>query len=196
LRLSFPKKDCRSALSVSSDGDKASCEERAHDAIDRCTIDEGYLAIPDHIAPPVAVAADPPPGWIDKTMIVYAAPPANGQTMAPTIVVGRDALAEGESFREFCNRQIDTFRAGLPEFYREHEEHGRVGDLDAFQIRFSWRAAAGLLRQRVFFISAGQGVIVTYAGTAAAEDYDAYDALFEQNLATLRIRPMQADTMS
>ncbi len=151
------------------------------------------MAIPDTITPPVVVTAQPPAGWVDKTMIVYAAPSLPGQAMAPTIVVGRDALAERESFREFCNRQVSTFQAGLPEFHREYEGPGRVGQFDAFQIRFTWRGGAGLLRQRVFFIAADSGVIVTYAATASADDYDEHDAVFEQGLASLRIEPAHGD---
>lgn len=147
------------------------------------------MTIPDYMAPPVTVSSEPPSGWIDKTMIVYAAPPVPGQATAPTIVVGRDATVAGESFREFCNRQVDTFRAGLPEFHREYEEPGRLGGRDAFQIGFSWRSAAGVLRQRVFFIAAENGVIVTYAGTASVDEFDTYAALFEEHLATLRIDP-------
>lgn len=149
------------------------------------------MTIPDYIKPPVTVSCEPPSGWIDKTMIVYAASPATGQVMAPTIVIGRDALVVGESFREFCNRQVDTFRAGLPEFHREYEEPGRFGGRDAFQIGFSWRSAAGALRQRVFFIAVENGVIVTYAGTASADEFDTYAPLFEENLAALRIEALR-----
>ena len=143
--------------------------------------------MPTQAALPRRVSVDAPDGWFDRTMIVYSAPAENGGAMAPTIVIGRDALGRGESFREFCNRQVETFRASLAAFHRESEEPGRVHDLDAFQIRFTWQSAGGLLRQRVFFIAAGDGLIVTFAGTAAAEDGAAHDAVFERALATLRI---------
>lgn len=142
--------------------------------------------------PPVTVAAQPPEGWIDKTMIVYSAPDAPGRAMAPNIVVGRDALATGETFREYCNRQVDAFRTSLPHFHREDEGPGRVQDLDAFHIRFTWASGAGTLRQRVFFISAGSGVSVSFAATAAAEDFASHEAAFEAALASLQILPNPA----
>ncbi|MGI4732264.1 MAG: DcrB-related protein [Janthinobacterium lividum] len=133
------------------------------------------------------MSAEPPAGWFDKTMIVYSAPPDPAHAIAPTIVVGRDALGADETFREYCNRQVDTFRASLPGYVREGEQPGQVHGFDAFQIRFTWRSAGGALRQQVFFVAAGGGMIVTYTGTAAAEDFAAFEVLFERSLATLRI---------
>jgi hypothetical protein len=135
----------------------------------------------------VKLEADPPRGWHDKTMIVYSAPPEPGRAMSPNMVISRDAFLEAETLREYCNRQIETFRSNLPQFQRESEGYGRSHDRDAFQIQFTWRSAAGLLRQRVFFISAGPEVVVTYAVTAAADDFAAFEVAFEQGLASLRI---------
>ena len=137
--------------------------------------------------PMVKLEADPPQGWHDKTMIVYSAPLEPGSSMAPNMVISRDALLEAESFREYCNRQIDIFRANLPSFNRESEGYGRSHERDAFQIQFTWRSAAGLLRQRVFFISTGTQVVVNYAVTAAADDFAAFEPAFERGLASLRI---------
>ncbi len=138
---------------------------------------------------PVRVGGQIPPGWIDKSMIVHAAPLAPGQAIAPTIVIGRDALGTAETFREYCNRQIDGFRATLPQFVRREEGPGRVHDLDAFRIDFTWMSGAGTLRQEVFFIAAPHGVVVTYTATAAAADFDEQAALFRQGLADLVIAP-------
>jgi hypothetical protein len=144
--------------------------------------------------PMVKLAADPPQGWHDKTMIVYSAPHEPGRAMAPNMVISRDALLEGESFREYCNRQIETFRSNLPQFNRESEGYGRSHERDAFQIQFTWRSAAGLLRQRVFFIATGTQVVVNYAVTAAADDFAAYEPAFERGLASLRIDAPPAAT--
>ncbi|MGH6613465.1 DcrB-related protein [Sphingomonas sp.] len=139
--------------------------------------------------PPVAVNAEPPAGWIDKSMIIHSAPLADGQTIAPTIVIARDALGGRETFREYCNRQIDGFRVTLPQYFRESEGPGRLHERDAFQIQFMWASGAGTLRQRVFFISAGSGVVVTFTTTAAADDYARHEPVFEQSLAHLAIAP-------
>lgn len=68
--------------------------------------------------PDVPITAWRPDGWHDKIMIVYAAPAEPGRPVAPNIVVARDALGTDEAFREYCNRQIDGFRATLPHFHR------------------------------------------------------------------------------
>ena len=134
------------------------------------------------------VSADLPPGWLDKSMTVYSAPPVANRAMAPNIVVSRDHLAAGETFREYCNRQFATFRSSLPGFEREAESFGRVGERDAFQVQMTWESAAGTLRQRVFFIDAAP-VIVNYAASAAADDWAAHEPLFMAGLASLRIDP-------
>lgn len=139
----------------------------------------------------VTVTGAIPDGWFDKTMIVYSAPLQPGQTIAANIVIARDALGVSETFREYCNRQIDGFDTALPHFHRHQEGPGRVHDLDAFQIAFTWMSGAGLLRQRVFFISAGAGVVITYTATASDAEYDAHEAIFQQGLASLVIAPHQ-----
>ena len=139
--------------------------------------------------PEISVAGQRPDGWFDKTMIVYAAPATPGQTIAANIVIARDAMGAEETFREYCNRQIDGFRVTLPHYTREDEGPGFVQDHDAFQVRFVWQSGAGMLRQRVFFISAGSGVVVTYTATAAEQDYAANEAVFERGLADLVIAP-------
>ena len=142
-------------------------------------------------APAVSVSGTMPNGWFDKTMIVYSAPLEPGKAVAANIVVARDAMGPSETFREYCNRQIDGFATTLPHFSRRQEGPGRVHDLDAFQIEFTWTSGAGSLRQRVFFISAGSGVIVTYTATASDADYDAHESVFQQGLAGLVIAPLQ-----
>lgn len=137
--------------------------------------------------PDIAVSALRPAAWIDKTMIVYAAPADPAKAIAPNMVVARDALGATETFREYCNRQIDGFRATLPQFHREDEGPGQVHGLDAFQILFHWTSGAGPLRQRVFFISAGQGVVVTFTATAGFDDFADHEGVFQQGLAGLTI---------
>jgi hypothetical protein len=139
-------------------------------------------------SPDIQVTAQRPTDWVDKSMIVYTAPAEPGAS-APNMVVSRDALLPGETFREYCNRQVDAFRQTLPRFAREDEGPGRVHDLDAFQILFTWTSGAGPLRQRVFFIAAGSGVVVTFAATAPADDFARHQGAFEQGLAGLRITP-------
>ena len=141
------------------------------------------------IGPEPSVTLPRPADWHDKTMIVYSAPAGPASAMAANIVVSRDALAEGETFREYCNRQVEAFRANLPHFHREAEGPGRVHDRDAFTIVFTWGSAAGVLRQRVFFISAESGVVVSYAATAAEADFAAHEPVFQQSLAGLTISP-------
>lgn len=111
--------------------------------------------------------------------------------MTANIVIARDSQGASETFREYCNRQIDGFNTALPHFHRIQEGPGRVHDFDALQIEFTWMSGAGLLRQRVFFVSAGEGVVVTFTATANDADFDDHRATFDQGLAGLVIIPKQ-----
>lgn len=142
-------------------------------------------------SPPLDIGLQSPPGWVNKSMVIYAAPERLGRPVAPTIVVARDALGKSETFREYCNRQIDGFRAALPHFHRAHEGPVRVHERDAFQIEFSWASGGGQLRQRVFFIDAEDGVVVTYTATAADDEYHQHEPVFQQGLAGLSLTPTQ-----
>ena len=144
-----------------------------------------------------SVTAERPPGWFDKSMTVYSAPPVAGRSMAPNIVISRDQLLPGETFREYCNRQIATFRTSLPGFTRETEGYGQVHARDAFQVQMTWSSAAGTLRQRVFFIDAGDGgLIVNFTASAADGDWAEQEPAFQRGLASLRIDAPRAASAS
>lgn len=135
----------------------------------------------------VVTTMPPPPGWVDRTMIVHSAPHDPARAMAPNIVVGRDALIGGESFTEFCDRQSKVFRDSLPGFAEEEHESGQLNERTATRLIFTWTSGAGPLRQEAVFIDAGQGVVVNFTASAAEADFAAHRKLFYDQLALLKI---------
>jgi hypothetical protein len=135
----------------------------------------------------IGVSLPMPEGWFDKTMIVYSAPLAPGDTMASNIVVSRDALAVGEDFPGYCERQLATFTTSLPRFSLHERQIGDFGGRRAARIDFEWAAAAGQLGQVVTFIDAGHGVVVSFAGSAPADEISRYRSVFQHHLERLEI---------
>jgi hypothetical protein len=137
----------------------------------------------------ITVDLVPPPGWFDKTMLVYSAPIAPGEPMAANMVVSRDALATGENFAAYCDRQIKAFEGGLPGYSLFGRQDGDFGGRWAMRLDLEWMSAAGPLRQMVVFINAGRGVVVSFAGSAASDQFEGYRALFTDHLERLIIAP-------
>ncbi|MGI4876215.1 MAG: DcrB-related protein [Janthinobacterium lividum] len=135
----------------------------------------------------VTTTMPPPQGWVDKTMIVHSAPHDPAQALAPNIVVGRDALIEGEKFADFCSRQAAVFRENLPGYAEEERESGQLDGRTAMRLNFTWTSGAGPLRQEAVFIDAGEGVVVNFTSSAAADDFETYRKLFYDQLALLKI---------
>jgi hypothetical protein len=135
----------------------------------------------------IGVSLPLPSGWFDKTMIVYSAPLDPGATMAANIVVSRDALAVGEDFPGYCKRQLATFTSSLPKFALHQRQIGDFQGRRAARIDFEWASAAGQLCQAVTFIDAGGGVVVSFAGSAAAADFERYLPFFLDQLDRLVI---------
>ncbi|QYE34722.1 DUF1795 domain-containing protein [Polymorphobacter sp. PAMC 29334] len=135
----------------------------------------------------VTTTMPPPPGWVDKTMIVHSAPHDATRALAPNIVVGRDALIDGETFAGFCDRQAAVFRDNLPGFAGDDRESGQLNERAAMRMTFNWTSGAGVLRQEVVFIDAGQGVVVNFTASAAEQDFEAHSDLFHRQLAALKI---------
>ncbi len=135
----------------------------------------------------VVATLPPPPGWLDKTMVVHSAPPDADRALAPNIVVARDALLADESFAAYADRQARVFRDSLPRYTGDEPQSGRLGERAAVRLAFTWTSAAAPLRQEVVFIDAGEGVVVTFTASAAADDFETHRDLFNRQLAALRI---------
>jgi hypothetical protein len=96
-------------------------------------------------------------------------------------------LAAGEDFRDYCKRQLATFTGSLPKFALHQRQFGDFQGRRAARIDFEWASAAGQLCQSVTFIDAGSGVVVSYAGSAAAVDFERYRPFFQEQLDRLVI---------
>ena len=142
--------------------------------------------------PPVNVSIPLPAGWFDKTMIVYAAPLNDGDPMAANVVVSRDALGTSEDFPSYCDRQAATFTASLPGCAILSREKGVFGKGIAERTELEWNSAAGRLRQLVVFIAAGDGVVVSFAGSASIKSFEKHRAQFEDTLSRLKIIPAKS----
>jgi len=131
-----------------------------------------------------------PVDWVDRTMTVYAHKSRSG--FEANVVLARDAMTPSESFEGYMARQHRTFVQSLPSFRLESEQTGTTLDYPSGELLFTWQSGQGLLRQRVVFVSIGRNRLVTFAATAAAEDYAGIADTFDDIFDTLTIEP--ADT--
>lgn len=142
-------------------------------------------------APDFEVFISRPIDWVDRTMTVYAHTSRSG--FEANVVLARDAMTPSETLETYTARQRSTFKQSLPTFRLEREESRVILDYPASELLFTWQSGQGLLRQRTLFISIGRNRLVTFASTAAAEDYAGLVGTFEDILGTLTIGPVAPD---
>lgn len=137
--------------------------------------------------PQVDVNLDAPKDWYDRSMIVYACPEPDAATgLDANIVVGRDAIIEGETFPDYLTRQRDTLAMNCPDFALISERQGRVKEFEAGDLNYRWSTPQGAVRQRVVFLFV-RGGVVSFTATAAPADFEKREAVFNQALSDLSI---------
>lgn len=129
---------------------------------------------------------DVPRHWDDKTIVAYAAPPAPGQAIAANLVLTRDALREGETLAGYADRQLTELAKRLDGFELEGREDSQLGGAPAVTVRFTARAAAGPLAQRLVVIEGRRRGVYCFTATSAQADAAQNDPLFDRMLATIR----------
>lgn len=141
--------------------------------------------------PDYDIRVERPDGWFDRSMIIYAAKSKGG--FEANVVIARDALVGGESFDDYALRQRKTFKDNLPGCKILGTQEGDLNDYEAHEITFSWQSGTGKLRQRALFVSIGRNRMVTFAATAADDDFDSMVPQFDEILATLKIEDTSGD---
>ncbi|MFD1881391.1 DcrB-related protein [Paracoccus pacificus] len=118
---------------------------------------------------------DLPEGWIDRSMLVWSAPPGEGGGTPPNVVISYDQMKVGEQLAGYVTRQTDSLRAALDQWTLIEQGATRVGGKPAIAVRFTWRMAHGLMMQRQIFVELGKLRIASIGCTAGSENFDACD---------------------
>ena len=127
-----------------------------------------------------------PPGWLDRSVTVFAAPPGDVAAGGPNIVVTRDALGAGEALEGYSDRQLVELAKRLDQFTLRHRRAARVGGAPAVELAFDWRSPSGPVTQRLVTVAAPDGALLNLTVTAPAASAGDALAAFEAMVASAR----------
>ena len=133
------------------------------------------------------IAFDPPPHWIDKTIVAFAASEASENT--PNIIMTEEALDARDTLRDRAERLLSEFACHLSAFDVLENEATTVGGLPAIFMRFSWVSQLGGLEQSMTLVerrASGRRTLLTFMGTSRGEEAPHMRSIFAQTLRTVR----------
>lgn len=98
---------------------------------------------------PTAISFEVPDGWLDKTVVAFAAPPMPDvpRDYLPNVVVTREPLAERESLRTHADRTLLEMAKVLESFDILESRETTLGGLPAVHVRFCWTSRIGPVEQ-------------------------------------------------
>jgi hypothetical protein len=133
------------------------------------------------------VSFDVPRDWHDQSIVVYAAPRADGDGGGATVVVTRDHLADGDDLEAYADRQLDVLARRLSGFVLRSAADTTVDGRPAITTAFTSDGPDGVVAQRLTVAAlAGRGVVAVTM-TAPAADAAQLAPLFDRMLASLRL---------
>jgi len=136
--------------------------------------------------PQFNIIAKKPDDWSDRSMLVFASPDTASDLDA-NVVVTRETMAKAENFKKYVDRQKAAMDDQIPQFDLLKMKFGKIKDLDACNLHCRWMSPAGRVKQRIVFISVGQGEVVTYAATAGVDIFDDFTEKFNDILSSVDI---------
>jgi hypothetical protein len=125
-----------------------------------------------------------PEAWQNRSIVAFS-PKAEGKKSAPSFVVTREPLAEGETLRTFASRQLGQLAKGLRDFALREDKETSVDGEPATQHEFSWRSPSGAIIQRMTMTVHAEQVWL-FTATAPVEDAEKLRATFTQMLESVR----------
>ena len=140
--------------------------------------------MPRHEQPDVSF--DVPRHWDDKTLVAYASPPKDGQATAANLVMTRDTLSEREMLSDYADRQLAELARRLEGFELVRREETTLGGVPAVALRFTSRAAAGPLLQRLIVAEGRRRSVYCFTATTPKADAAQNDPLLDRILSTVR----------
>ncbi|XXX73939.1 DcrB-related protein [Sorangium sp. So ce134] len=133
------------------------------------------------------VSFDVPRDWEDRSVVAFAAPPEPGQTAAASVVMTRDALAAGEDFRRYGDRQLLELAKRLEGFQLLARHERAIGDRPGLELRFAWRGQSGPLEQRLLFVPGRRPTVLSFTATIPKDEAARLDPVFDRIFASVRI---------
>jgi hypothetical protein len=135
-----------------------------------------------------------PKGWVDRSMVVVAAPPPTPPSgVSPNLVVTEEAFgpdllayAAEDRLREFVRRQLGEMREKLPKAELIDRRLGVQGGGRFADVLIAWDSPQARLRQWVRFIDRGEGAVIATA-TCADREFDQFEGQFGPLLGSIAV---------
>lgn len=140
------------------------------------------------------VSFDVPRHWDDKTLVAYAAPKRPGESSSASLVMTRDAMRNGETLKQYAERQLADLAQRMDAFELLGTETGTLGGLASVTLRFTAKAAAGPVEQRVVLVEGRRRSIYCFTATAPKAERDQLDPLFDRILSSVRFGDGEGET--
>src|SRR5690242_16829968 len=95
------------------------------------------------------VSFEVPRHWEDRTIVAFAAPSRPGQSTAASFVMTRDSLQDSDTLASYADRQLAELSKRVDGFELVEKRETVAGGARAFSLRFTSKALAGPLSQRL-----------------------------------------------
>lgn len=133
------------------------------------------------------VSFEVPRHWEDKTIVAFAAPSRPGQSTSASFVMTRDTLGDADSLASYADRQLAELSRRVDGFELVEKREATIGGARAFSLRFTSKAQAGPLVQRLVVIEDRRRAVVCFTATAPKADAAQLEPLFDRMLAGVRL---------
>lgn len=129
---------------------------------------------------------DVPRHWEDKTIVAFSAPSRPGQSTSASFVMTRDTLADADTLASYADRQLAELSGRVDGFELLEKRDLPVAGARAVSLRFTSKALAGPLVQRLVLIEDKRRAVVCLTATAPKADAAQLEPLFDRMLASVR----------
>lgn len=138
------------------------------------------------------VSFEVPRHWEDKTIVAFSAPSRPGQSTAASFVMTRDTLGAADALASYADRQLAELSKRVDGFELIERRDLQVSGAPAVSLRFTSKALAGPLVQRLVVIEDRRRAVVCITATAPRADAAQMEPLFDRMIAGVRLDPHAA----
>src|SRR4051794_20442482 len=109
---------------------------------------------------------DVPRHWEDKTIVAFSAPARPSQSTSASFVMTRDTLADSDTLASYADHQLAELSRRVDGFELVEKRESAIAGARAFSLRFTSKALAGPLVQRLVVIEDKRRAVVCLTATA------------------------------
>lgn len=132
------------------------------------------------------VSFEIPRHWDDKTIVAFAAPSRPGQSTSASFVMTRDTLADADTLATYADRQLAELSQRTNGFELVDKRDTTISGARAVSLRFTSKALAGPLLQRLVIVEDKRRAVVCFTATAPKADAAQLEPLFDRMLSGIR----------